>query len=135
MKRNPARIYTAISGIFLLLQGVSTLTARLYPPFDQAFPALLTITQMIPPHSTLHILTGILAVAVLVRGGERGALWFAAGFGLFYTALATYGMLTMQATLFGLQPFDHPFHYLLGIAGLLTAGIQTYRARREDTQP
>src|SRR5688572_25809388 len=43
--------------------------ARLYT----AFPALLSITQMIPSHSILHILTGIAALVVLFRGEERGS--------------------------------------------------------------
>lgn len=123
MIKQPTRLYTAIAGIFLLLQGTSTLAFRLYPPLDQAFPALLDLTRMIPPHSVLHILTGILALVVLFRGGERGAYWFAAGFGLFYTVLAFFGMITMQPTVLGLQPFDHPFHFLLGGLGLVAAGI------------
>jgi hypothetical protein len=127
MVEQPARLYTSIAGIFLLAQGTSTLVFRLYPPLDQAFPQLLAVTQMVPSHSILHILTGLLALAVLVWGGERGAFWFAAGFGLFYTGLALYGMITMQPTVFGLQPFDHPFHLLLGILGLVAAGIDHYR--------
>jgi hypothetical protein len=123
MIKQPTRLYTAIAGIFLLLQGTSTLTFRLYPPLDQAFPVLLDLTRMIPPHSVLHILTGILALVVLFRGGERGAYWFAAGFGLFYTVLAFFGMITTQPTVLGLQPFDHPFHFLLGGLGLVAAGI------------
>jgi hypothetical protein len=122
-----ARLYTAIVGIFLLLQGTFTLAFRLYPPLDQAFPLLLAVTQMIPPHSILHILTGLLALAVLYLGGVRGAFWFAAGFGLFYTGLACFGMITLQATVFGLQPFDHPFHLLIGGLGLVAAGIN-YRS-------
>jgi hypothetical protein len=127
MIRQPARLYTAIAGIFLLAQGISTLVFRLYPPLDQAFPQLLAVTQMVPPHSMLHILTGLLALAALYWGGERGVFWFAAGFGLFYTLLALYGMMTMQPTVFRLQSFDHPFHLLLGVLGLAAAGIAYYR--------
>jgi hypothetical protein len=123
MIKQPARLYTAIAGIFLLLQGTSTLAFRLYPPLDQAFPQLLAVTQMTPPHSILHILTGLLALVVLVWGGERGAFWFASGFGLFYTGLAFFGMITMQPTVLGLQPFDHPIHLFLGVMGLAAAGI------------
>ena len=128
MIKQPARLYTAIAGIFLLAQGTSTFAFRLYPPLDQAFPQLLAVTQMVPPHSILHILTGVLALAVLFWGGERGAFWFAAGFGLFYTGLAFYGIITMRPTVFVLQRFDHPFHLLLGVPGLVAAGIYYYRA-------
>src|SRR5215212_9988091 len=46
--KEPTRLYTAFSGIFLLLQGTSTLAFRLFPSLDKAFPALLSITRMIP---------------------------------------------------------------------------------------
>ncbi|MCI0553895.1 MAG: DUF4383 domain-containing protein [Anaerolineae bacterium] len=127
--KEPTRFYTAFSGIFLLLQGTSTLAFRLFPVFDEAFPALLSITQMIPVHSILHILTGILALAALLRGGQRGTFWFAAGFGIFYTGLALFGMMTHHPTILGLQPFDHPFHLFLGLWGVLVAGLYIYRAQ------
>jgi len=127
--KEPTRFYTAFSGIFLLLQGTSTLAFRLIPSLDRAFPALLSITRMIPVHSILHILTGIVALTVLLRGGERGTFWFAAGFGIFYTSLALSGMVTHQPTILGLQPFDHPFHLFLGSWGLLVAGLYIYRSK------
>jgi hypothetical protein len=125
--REPTRFYTAFSGIFLLLQGTSTLAFRLFPALDEAFPALLAITQMVPVHSTLHILTGLAALLVLFRSEERGTFWFAAGFGAFYTGLALFGMITHQATIMRLQPFDHPFHLFLGLWGLVVAGLYIYR--------
>lgn len=128
MMKQPTRLYTAIAGIFLLLQGTSTLAFRLYPPLDKAFPLLLAVTEMVPPHSLLHIATGVLALVALFRDGERGAFWFAAGFGFFYAGLALFGMITMQATVLGLQSFDHPFHLLLGVLGLIAAGIY-YRSQ------
>src|SRR4026209_2122160 len=103
MTKQPTYLYTAVSGIFLLLQGTSTLAFRLYPPLDQAFPALLGTTHMIPIHSTFHIITGLLAVGILYRGGERAAFWFAAGFGLFYLTLGLAGVLTGQPLGLGLQ--------------------------------
>lgn len=130
MTQHPARLYTAVAGIFLLLQGSSTLAFRLYSPLDQAFPALLNITQMDPSHSMLHILTGILALVALNVRGEFGPFWFAAGFGVFYVGLALVGMMTHHSTMFGLQAFDHPFHLLLGGLGLLTVGLHLYRSHR-----
>lgn len=123
------RFYTAFSGIFLLLQGTSTLAFRLFPALDEAFPALLSVTQMIPIHSSLHILTGLLALLALFRGGPRGTFWFAAGFGIFYTGLALFGMIMHQPTVLGLQPFDHPFHLFLGLWGLFVAGLSLYRSQ------
>jgi hypothetical protein len=128
--KEPTRLYTAFSGIFLLLQGTSTLTFRLFPALDEAFPALLAITQMIPTHSLLHILSGVIALIVLIRGGQGGTFWFAILFGAFYFGLAIFGMVTGHSTILGLQPFDHPFHLLLGGLGFLAVGITYYQAQK-----
>lgn len=130
----PTRFYTAFSGIFLLIQGTSTLAFRLFPALDQAFPALLSITQMIPVHSTLHILTGILALIALFRGGQSGTFWFAAGFGIFYTSLALFGMITYRPTILRLQSFDHPFHLFLGLWGILVSGLYSYRSQGRKSE-
>jgi hypothetical protein len=130
--KEPTRLYTAFSGIFLLLQGTSTLAFRLFPPLDEAFPALLAITQMIPPHSVLHILTGVIALIVLFRAGSRGPLWFALLFGAFYLGLAVFGMVTRHATMLGLQPFDHPFHLALGGLGFLSVGVALYQSQKRQ---
>jgi hypothetical protein len=115
--------YTLVVGGFLLLQGTSTLLFRLVPALDAAFPALLRTTQMIPIHSLLHITTGLLALAVIRWGGTRGTWWFALGFGTFYTLLGLSGLMIGDVLGLGLQPFDHPFHLLAGVPGLLTAGL------------
>ncbi|HNB40451.1 MAG TPA: DUF4383 domain-containing protein [Anaerolineales bacterium] len=128
--KSPTRLYTAVAGIFLLLQGVSTLTFRLVPALDAAFPQLLAVTQMVPTHSILHILTGILALIVLFHGGEKGSLWFSLGFGAFYTSLALYGFITHMPTMFHLQLFDHPFHLFLGVLGLAAGGFYFYSNRK-----
>ena len=128
MTRAPAHLYTIFAGMFLMLQGAFTLAFRLIPSLDQAFPQLLATTRMVPPHSSLHILTGILALVVLVRGGD-GPFWFALSFGLFYVALAFLGMTEHHPKLLGLQAFDHPFHLLLGSLGLMAAALSV-RSRR-----
>ncbi|MBL8098105.1 MAG: DUF4383 domain-containing protein [Anaerolineales bacterium] len=128
--KNPTRFYTSLVGIFLLLQGVSTLLFRLIPSLNEAFPQLLAITQMVPIHSTLHIVTGLIALWILFKGGEVGALWFTIGFAIFYTGLALYGFITHSATIFHLQPFDHPFHLLIGVLGMIALGIHFYNKRK-----
>ena len=133
--KDPTRLYTVFSGIFLLLQGTSTLAFRLVPSFDRAFPALLAITKMIPPHSILHILTGLIALIVLVRGGPSGTFWFALLFGAFYFGLAVFGIVTGHATMLGLQPFDHPFHLALGGLGFLAVGVALYQSQRRKQAP
>lgn len=131
MKNRSLKIYTAFTGFFLILQGTSTLLFRLYPSLDEAFPQLLDITQMIPPHSILHIITAVIALFIFFRGKENDLFYFSAGFGLFYTGLALFGFGTHHPTIFGLQPFDHPFHLFLGVWGLLVAGIYFYQTRKQ----
>ena len=128
--KDPTRLYTSFSGIFLLLQGTSTLAFRLFPALDEAFPALLAITQMVPPHSVLHILTGLIALIILLRGGPRGTYWFALLFGAFYFGLAIFGIVTGHATMLHLQPFDHPFHLALGGLGFLAVVVALYQSQK-----
>jgi hypothetical protein len=115
--------YTLLVGGFLLLQGTSTLLFRLVPALDAAFPALLATTHMIPSHSLLHITTGLLALAILRWGGTGGAWWYALGFGTFYTLLGLAGSLIGDVLGLGLQPFDHPFHLVAGLPGLIAAAL------------
>jgi hypothetical protein len=128
--KNPTHFYTAFMGVVLLLQGTSTLLFRLFPALDQAFPPLLAITQMVPIHSTLHILTGIIALLILFKGNEQSVVWFVIGFTVFYTGLALYGYITHASTIFHLQPFDHPVHLLFGLVGIITLGIHFYNKRK-----
>ena len=132
MKREMTRVYTAVAGIFLLLQGTSTLLFRLYPPLDEAFPFLLGLTQMVPPHSILHIITGLLALGILFSAWPRGAYRFALGFGLFYVGLGVIGLFTGHPTYLGMQHFDHPFHILLGGLGLTAACADVYRQQKKE---
>jgi hypothetical protein len=121
--KQPARLYTAAYGFLGAFQGILSLAFYFFPALDQAIPFLAAVPHMIPIHSTLHLVTSILAIVIFYRGGERGSFWFALGFGLFYTALGLAGWLTGQQFGLGLMPFDHPFHLFLGTLGLLAAGL------------
>ena len=117
----PSRAYTGFAGLFLLAQGASTLTALLVPAVDRAAPWLLELTRMVPVHSSLHLATAALAFLALALGAAR---FFSLGFGLFYTVLGVIGWTTGQQLCLSLQPFDHPFHIVLGGLGLLAAGSE-----------
>lgn len=107
--------YTRFVALFLALQGASTLAALTWSSIDRAAPFLLDTTQMVRPHSLLHLATAALAVVALVTDRTR---LFAAGFGGFYVALALAGWVSGRSLLLGLAPFDHPFHLVLGGLGL-----------------
>ena len=126
--KSPARLYTAVYGFLGVFQATLSFAFYFFPTFDQAIPFLQAIPHMIPIHSTLHLVTSILAIVIFYRGGERGAFWFAFGFGLFYTALGLAGWLSGQQLGLGLMPFDHPFHLFLGTLALLAAAPTIYHS-------
>ena len=128
MIKQPARLYTAVYGYVGVFQAALSFAFYFFPTLDQALPFLQAIPHMIPIHSTLHLVTSILALAIFHRGGERGAFWFAFGFGLFYITLGLAGSLTGQQFGLGLQPFDHPFHLFLGTLALLAAAPTLYQS-------
>ena len=125
------RWYSWLAGIFLLVQGVSTLVARVVPAVDRAAPWLLATTHMQPVHSTLHIATALFAFAVLLAGA-RATWWFAAGFGTFYLTLGLVGAATGRGLGLHLQTFDHPFHMLFGGLGVAAAFLGRSAQEQED---
>lgn len=124
MSDRASRAYTAFAGLFLAAQGASTLAALTFPAVDKALPWLLGLTRMVPVHSSLHLLTAVVALAAFRLGYSRA---FAIGFGLFYSGLAAVGWATGSQLCLALQPFDHPFHLVLGGLGLIAAAIDMRR--------
>ena len=122
------RPFTWFIGLFLLLQGSTTLAARLWPALDAAFPALLAQTRMVPSHSLLHIATALAALAMLRWAGAVALRRFVLAVGAFYVGLAVTGMATGSELCLGLQSFDHPFHLLLGGLGLGAAAMAWFGA-------
>lgn len=115
--------YARIVGGLLLVQGVVTGTFLLVAPLREAFPVVLDVTRMVPQHVALHVLTGVLALALVRRGGQRELWWFALGFGAFYTALGVSGLVSEHGLGLGLHPIHYPTHLLAGVPGLLAAGV------------
>jgi hypothetical protein len=128
VKPGPTAWYARIVGLFLLLQGVVTGTMLLVDPLDRAVPSILDTTEMVLQHSALHVVTGLLALAILRWGGARERWWFALGFGLFYTGLGLAGLMTGSRAGLELQPFDHSFHLVAGVPGLVAAALDPSRA-------
>lgn len=133
MIRQSARLFTAIYGFLGVFQGLLSFAFYFFPTLDQAVPFLQAIPHMIPIHSTLHLGTALLALAIFHRGDDRGAFQFAFGFGLFYVALGIAGLLSGYQFGLGLKPFDHPFHIFIGMLGLLGAApiiLQSFAKRK-----
>ena len=123
LSRRQLRGITAFYVFGMLMQGGLTLLARLVPAVDRAVPAILGQTQMIAPHSLLHVATGLLALGILLKGPEDGPWKFLLGFGLFYTALGVSGAFSGRQFGLGLQVFDHPIHIVLGGVALASAWL------------
>lgn len=132
MTLQPTRAYTAFAGLLLLAQGTSTLAALAVPAIDRAFPWLLGLTRMIPIHSSLHVATAILALAAWRLGRTR---LFALGFGAFYAGLAVTGWVSGSQLCLGLQPFDHPFHLVLGGLGLAAFAMERSANHPRELSP
>ena len=123
LDRRQLRGITALFAVGLLLQGALTLLARLVPAVDRAAPAILRLTRMLPPHSWLHIVTGLMALWVLVQGPADGPRRFLLGFAVFYAALGIVGPVGGGRLGLGLQPFDHAIHLVIGGAALTAAWL------------
>jgi hypothetical protein len=129
MRISPTGVYTWIASLGLLLQGTVTLAALLVPALDHAMPLILHETQMVPVHSLLHIASGIAGFALLRFGGGTGRWIFSIGFGLLYLGLGIAGFFTGGPPALSLKPFDHPFHLVVGGAGLVAAAVEFAMAR------
>lgn len=75
---------------------------------------------MVPVHSLLHIVTALLAFVAIARGASA-IWWFATLFGTFYAGLGLLGIASGHTLGLGLQTFDHPFHIVLGLLGIVAA--------------
>ena len=84
MLSQPTRLYTLFIGVVLVLQGVEHAPVSTLSAARSGIPAVLELTRMIPPHSLLHIATGVIAFWFYYWGGPRGPFRFALSFGLFY---------------------------------------------------
>jgi hypothetical protein len=112
----------------LFFQHAIALIALSIPALDRAIPFLLREMQVVPSHSMLHVVTGLVGFAALYFGGS----WprrFALGFGVFYIGLAIAGALSGRPLGLGLKPFDHPFHTVIGGIALLVVAAENLMAR------
>jgi hypothetical protein len=122
----PLREWTAVVGALLLAQGVLSLAVDLLgvtlQPLLQAFIGD-------PLHASIHVLWGAAMLTLLVVRGDRPTLARASvGFGVFYVALGTLGVLVHHPFGLMLGPGENAFHFLVGPAALVV-GIWGHRPK------
>src|SRR5919198_4141566 len=125
-QRSPAQIYSLLFGITLVGAGI----VGFFYSSDFGDPGkvdgVLGILDVNGWHNVVHILTGLIGLAVYASYGN--ARIYALGLGAVYVAIAVAGFIAGDGeTLLSIIPVnteDNFLHLLIGIAGL-GAGLST----------
>jgi hypothetical protein len=127
---SPARLYCTLVGAVLVIAGIigffyssgfDTGARGVANDTDQVF-GILAVNGW---HNVVHILLGVLALAV--AGSASGARAYCLGIGLVYVLLALWGFIDGDGVILGLVPLndeDNVLHLILGLTGL-AAGAAT----------
>ena len=117
----------------LLLQGLGSLLFRLVPALPANTPLLVRGTFGIDRwHALIHIIWGMAGVIVLSISRTRGPLaGLALIFGLFYTALAIWGITVYHPLGLELDLPENVFHVVAGPLTLLLGWLTWPRSGRE----
>lgn len=126
-QRSPAQVYALLVGVLLTVLGIigffynGTFTDAT-AVHDDVF-GILSVNGW---HNLLHILTGVVALALASsRTGSRTCTY---GLGLFYLVVSVWGFILGGGhSILGIVPVDaaaNTLHLLIGIAGVL-AGVAT----------
>jgi hypothetical protein len=105
----------------LLVQGAGSLLLDLRPDVRAATPILLaTIMNGNPPHAWLHIVWGVVGLAVLMMFRSAVArVWLGLAFGTFYTLLGFLGIAVHHPMAMRLELPENVFHLTVGPLMLL----------------
>lgn len=127
---SPARLYCTLVGAVLVIAGIigffyssgfDTGATGVARDTDDVF-GILAVNGW---HNVVHILLGVLALAV--AGSPSGARAYCLGIGLVYVLLALWGFIDGDGVILGLVPLndeDNFLHLILGLTGL-AAGAAT----------
>lgn len=106
-----AKTYMKIVGAIFVLVGV---VGFFFP-----FHGLLSLTHT---HNLVHILTGLVALAV--SGSNEKSILFAKIFGVIYLLVAVIGLFTRDVLgLIILEPADTIIHFVFAIVSMVIGGI------------
>jgi hypothetical protein len=126
--RSPAQLYALAIGAALLVAGVLGFfyNASFGTGDGTERDAVLGILDVNGWHNVVHILTGVLGLAVV--GAYDGSRVYALGFGAVYLIVALLGFIAGNGDeIFNLIPVnteDNVLHLLIGFAGV-AAGLAT----------
>ena len=112
---NILRIYLWVLGASLLLQGSISLILRIIHIPPPAFT--LNAINADPLHATIHIVWGLVMLALLVdarRRGPRAIALLGQSFGAFYIGLALLGVLFYHPFGLRLDLGENLFHFTCG---------------------
>ena len=112
---NILRMYLCLLGASLLLQGSISLILRIIQIPPPAFT--LNSINADPLHATIHIVWGLVMLALLVdarRSGPRAIALLGQSFGAFYIGLALLGVLIYHPFGLRLDLGENLFHCIIG---------------------
>ena len=112
---NILRMYLCLLGASLLLQGTISLILRIIEIPPPAFT--LNSINADPLHATIHIVWGLVMLALLVdarRRGPRAIALLGISFGAFYIGLALLGVLIYHPFGLRLDLGENLFHFIIG---------------------
>jgi hypothetical protein len=127
-KRQLVRTYLLLLGAGLLVEGAALLFAA---ALNLALPYALDNR-----HNALHVVWGLLILAVLATSGDSSRLVsLALVFGVFYVGLAFAGMVLINPFGLLLGPGENLFHLTIGTGSLIAAALLPRRARLAFLRP
>jgi hypothetical protein len=122
------RLYLLLLGSALLAQGLLSWALDWTGNASNQMPYRFANAD--PRHAFIHVAWGTVMLVALARGlDERGCIWFAFAFGVFYTALAVLGVLVHHPFGLRLDRGENVFHFLVGPITLAVA-VTAARVRR-----
>jgi len=117
--------YLLAVGLLLLVQGAISLLVRAAGDDPHATSRLLSD----PLHATVHLVWGIVLLAVLARRDAAAATETALVFGLFYVGLLVLGLSVHHPLGMQIDGKENAFHAVVGPAALLVWWREVRRSR------